>query len=162
MIASGAHLALACIDMNTGDLRWKKPGVRSGTSHLLADGLLFVRSYQTLYLIEATPERYRLLGKVHTHDVWKPTVKLTDIVCPVLSEGSSTCGLPRSCFATTWPFGNHGAWEHRWEHPICRAAHLLLIDHWRKLSSLQSATVLREPRKVFRWKIINRRSPLKK
>ena len=85
--ASSSQLALTCIDLLTGDVRWKEPGFRSGTSHLLADGLLFVRSYQTLRLVEATPDGYHLLGEVHTHDVWKPTVNLTDIVCPVLAHG---------------------------------------------------------------------------
>jgi outer membrane protein assembly factor BamB len=87
VIASGAHLTLTCIDLATGDVRWREPGFRTGTSHLLADGLLFVRCYQTLRLVEATPEGYRQRGEVHTHDVWKPTVNLTDIVCPVLARG---------------------------------------------------------------------------
>jgi hypothetical protein len=68
-------------------LRWKEPGFRSGTSLLVADGLLFARCYQTLRLVEATPEGYRLRGEVHTHDVWKPTYNLTDIVCPALAHG---------------------------------------------------------------------------
>ena len=87
VIASGAHLALTCIDLTTGETRWKEQGFRTGTSHLLADGLLFVRCYQTLRLVEATPDGYHQLGEVHTHDVWKPTVNITDIVCPVLSRG---------------------------------------------------------------------------
>lgn len=87
VIASGAHLALTCIELETGEVRWKEPGFRSGTSHLLADALLFVRCYQTLRLIEATPDGYRQRGEVHTHDVWKPTVNLTDIVSPALSRG---------------------------------------------------------------------------
>ena len=87
VIASGAHLALTCIELETGKLRWKEPGFRSGTSLLLADGLLFARCYQTLRLVEATPEGYRLRGEVHTHDVWKPTYNLTDIVGPALAHG---------------------------------------------------------------------------
>ena len=46
-----------------------------------------MRSYQTLRLVEATPEGYRERGKIKTHDVWKPTVNLTDLVMPVLSRG---------------------------------------------------------------------------
>lgn len=87
LIASGAHLTLTCIDFATGDARWRETGFRTGTSHLLADGLLFVRCYQTLRLIEATPDGYRQRGEVHTHDVWKPTVNITDIVCPALARG---------------------------------------------------------------------------
>jgi hypothetical protein len=68
-------------------VKWKEPGFPTGVSHLLADGLLFVRSFQTLRLIEATPEGYRLKGRVHTHDVNRGTVNLTDFVPPVLSAG---------------------------------------------------------------------------
>jgi hypothetical protein len=68
-------------------LKWKEPGFCSGTSLLLADGLLFARCYQTLRLVDATPEGYRLRGEIHTHDVWKPTYNLTDIVSPVLAHG---------------------------------------------------------------------------
>ena len=87
VIASGAHLALTCIDLETGAQRWKEPNFRTGTSALVADGLLFVRCYQTLRLVEATPEGYHQRGEVHTHEVWKPTVNITDIVAPALSHG---------------------------------------------------------------------------
>ena len=38
--------------------------------------------------IAPTPDGYEQLGEVHTHDVWKPTVNITDIVDPALSNGS--------------------------------------------------------------------------
>ena len=50
-----------------------------------ADGLLLVRSYQTLRL-----------GEVKTHDVWKSTRNLTDFVSPVLAAGRSTSAPRRS------------------------------------------------------------------
>jgi hypothetical protein len=52
-----------------------------------ADGLLFVRSYQTLRLIEATPDSYHLLGQAHTHSNRKPSLELADFVTPALSGG---------------------------------------------------------------------------
>jgi hypothetical protein len=66
---------------------WSEPGYRAGVALTLADGLLFVRSYQRLRLIEANPEGCRVRGEVKTHDVWKPTLNLLDFVQPVLSRG---------------------------------------------------------------------------
>ena len=85
--ASDSILKLICVELATGKVMWSEPGFKSGQSHIEADGLLFVRSYQTLRLIEATHAGYRKLGEVKTHEVWKPTVNLTDFVCPVLSRG---------------------------------------------------------------------------
>jgi outer membrane protein assembly factor BamB len=119
VIASGAHLALTCIDLVTGDVRWKEPGFRTGTSHLLADGLLFVRCYQTLRLVEATPDGYRQRGEVHTHDVWKPTLNITDIVCPVLSRGRLYVRTPEELSATTWRCIERGA-SHDRQAPVSK------------------------------------------
>ena len=86
-VASDSKLNLTCIELATGKVMWTQPGFRNGYSLIEADGLLFVRSYQTLRLIEATPKGYVLKGEVKTHDVWKPTRNLTDLVMPVLSRG---------------------------------------------------------------------------
>jgi hypothetical protein len=85
--ASDSTLNLACLDEATGKVKWSQPGFRSGVSLIEADGLLFVRSYQTLRLVEATAAGYRLRGEIKTHDVWKPTLNLADMVLPVLSNG---------------------------------------------------------------------------
>ena len=84
--ASDSTLNLACLEAATGKVKWSEPGFRSGISHIEADGLLFVRSYQTLSLVEATPEGFRRRGTVKTHDSRKPTVNLVDFVMPVLSN----------------------------------------------------------------------------
>ncbi|HEY0456797.1 MAG TPA: PQQ-binding-like beta-propeller repeat protein [Verrucomicrobiae bacterium] len=85
--ASDSKLDLTCMELATGKIRWKEPGYKTGVAIIEADGLLFVRSYQTLHLIAAEPDACRHLGEVKTHDVWKPTRNLTDFVSPVLAAG---------------------------------------------------------------------------
>ncbi len=85
--ASDSILKLSCVELATGKVMWSEPNFKTGVSLIEADGLLFVRSYQTLRLVEATHEGYRERGRIKTHDVWKPTVNLTDLVMPVLSRG---------------------------------------------------------------------------
>lgn len=86
-VASESMLNLTCLDLATGNVKWSEPGFRAGVAITLADGLLMVRSYQRLRLIEANPEKYRVRGDVKTHDVWKPTINLLDFVQPVLVRG---------------------------------------------------------------------------
>lgn len=85
--ASDSVLNLTCLELATGKVVWSEPGFKTGVALTLADGLIFVRSYQTLQLIEASPQGYLPRGKVKTHDVWKPTLNLLDFVQPVLSRG---------------------------------------------------------------------------
>ena len=85
--ASDSVLNLTCMELATGKILWSEPGFKTGVALIEADGLLFVRSYQTLRLIKATPAGFRQRGEVHTHDVWKPTRNLTDFVSPVLAHG---------------------------------------------------------------------------
>jgi hypothetical protein len=86
-VASESVLRLTCLDLATGDVKWSEPDYRAGVAMTLADGLLLVRSYQRLRLIEARPDRCRVVGDFKTHDVWKPTLNLLDFVQPVLSAG---------------------------------------------------------------------------
>jgi hypothetical protein len=85
--ASDSVLKLVCVELATGKVLWEEPGFNTGVALTIADGLLFVRSYQALRLIEASPRGYTLLGTVKTHNVWKPTLNLIDFVQPVLSRG---------------------------------------------------------------------------
>lgn len=58
-------LSLRCTDMKTGQTVWKsKPQFQYGISITSADGMLFVHSYQTLWLIKADPKGYVEKGKV--------------------------------------------------------------------------------------------------
>lgn len=86
--ASDSVLRLSCLDLKTGDVRWSEPGYKAGVAIIEADGLLFVRCYRTLRLIEAVPDGYKCRGEIETHDNWKPTRNLTDFVIPVLSNGN--------------------------------------------------------------------------
>jgi len=63
----GTVLELNCVDMKTGKRVWSEPNFRHGVSLIIADGLIFARSYQTLRLVEATPKGYVELGKVTVH-----------------------------------------------------------------------------------------------
>lgn len=88
----GSKLELVCLDLKTGKRVWKEPGFNHGYSLITADGLLFVRSFQTLSLIEATPEGYKLKGKLEKVHSFEPRGVLdhrglTDCVSPVLSRG---------------------------------------------------------------------------
>jgi outer membrane protein assembly factor BamB len=85
--ASDSMLNLVCLELATGKVCWSKSGFKNGVSIIEADGLLFVRSYQTLRLIEATPDGYHVLGEAHTHNNRKPSQELTDFVTPALSRG---------------------------------------------------------------------------
>lgn len=85
--ASDSVLHLTCLELATGEKRWSEPGFKTGIALIEADGLLFVRSYQTLRLIASTPAGFACLGTVQTHEVWKPTRNLTDFVSPVLAQG---------------------------------------------------------------------------
>lgn len=87
-VAAGkCMMSLVCLEAATGKVKWTEPGFRQGISLTEAEGLLFVRSYQNLKLVEASPAGYRKLGEIHTHDNRMPTLSLVDMVMPVLSGG---------------------------------------------------------------------------
>jgi outer membrane protein assembly factor BamB len=86
--ASESVLNLSCMEAATGKIRWSERGFRNGVAIIEADGLLFVRSYQALRLVEATPDGFRPLGEVKTHAVKKATLNLVDLFSPVLSRGA--------------------------------------------------------------------------
>ena len=97
--ASESVLKLSCLELDTGKVMWSQPGFRNGVAITVADGLLFVRSYQQLRLIEATPVGYQLRGKVRTHDETKPTLNLLDLSQPVLSRGRLYVRTPQELIA---------------------------------------------------------------
>lgn len=93
--ASESMLNLSCLELATGKLMWSQSGFRNGVSLTEADGLLFVRSYQTLRLVEARPDRYQPVGKVRTHEETRPTLNLLDLVQPVLCRGRLLIRTPK-------------------------------------------------------------------
>src|SRR6185436_12948506 len=88
----GGKLTLECLDMKDGHRVWSQPGFAHGYSYILADGLLIVRSFQTLWLIEASPKGFVLKSKVeklHSTETINATspLGLADCVMPALSRG---------------------------------------------------------------------------
>ncbi len=77
-----------CLERATGKVMWQQKGFRNGVSMITADGLLFARSFQSLYLIEASPKGYIEKGKVEKlHDVTNANGRDGGWVMPVLSRG---------------------------------------------------------------------------
>ena len=72
----------------TGNTLWQEGGFKSGVSMIAADGLLFARSFQSLFLIEASPKGYVLKSKVEKlHNETNSWGKDGGWVMPVLSRG---------------------------------------------------------------------------
>jgi outer membrane protein assembly factor BamB len=64
-----AHFSLRCTELKTGELQWSKAGFKMGLSLSAADGRLYVRSHQTITLVEINSGAYVEKGrvdKVHT------------------------------------------------------------------------------------------------
>ncbi len=79
---------LICTERATGKKMWEQKGFKSGVSMIAADGLLFVRSFQSLYLAEDSLKGYVQKGKVEKlHDVTNARGTDGGWVMPVLSRG---------------------------------------------------------------------------
>jgi outer membrane protein assembly factor BamB len=88
----GASFSLRCTELKTGKLKWSQPGFRMGLSLSVADGRIYVRSHQTLTLIESNPAAYVVRGKVEKIHGLKNTGArgkrgLLDWSMPVISNG---------------------------------------------------------------------------
>ncbi len=59
-----AGFSLRCTELMTGKLQWSKPGFRMGLSLSAADGHIYVRSHQTLTLVEANPKAFVAKGRI--------------------------------------------------------------------------------------------------
>lgn len=87
-----AHFSLRCTDLKTGNLQWSRPGFRMGLSMSAADGHVYVRSHQTLTLIEANPNAYVEKGRIEkVHDLRNTGPRsqkgLLDWNMPVIVQG---------------------------------------------------------------------------
>ena len=76
-----------CIDFKTGKVLWREKGFGNSASQILADGLVFARSFQTLHLVEPSPNGYVEKGRFKTHDVAGGYPSMCDFIMPVLSSG---------------------------------------------------------------------------
>jgi outer membrane protein assembly factor BamB len=80
--------SLVCLDFKTGSTVWEQKGFAACCSIIGADGLLFARSYQSLYLVEATPKGFVQKGKIEKlHEVSNTRGSDGGWVTPVLSGG---------------------------------------------------------------------------
>jgi outer membrane protein assembly factor BamB len=77
---------LYCVEPKTGKTVWEKRGFKYGCSLCIADGLMFVRSHDTVTLVEATPKDYKELGKLEGFHKEKDS--LNDWVQPVVAGGN--------------------------------------------------------------------------
>jgi hypothetical protein len=59
-----AGFSLRCTELKTGKLQWSQPGFRMGLSLSAADGRVYVRSHQTVTLVEANPKAYVEKGRI--------------------------------------------------------------------------------------------------
>jgi hypothetical protein len=87
-----AGFSLRCTELKTGKLQWSRPGFRMGLSLTAADGHIYVRSHQTLTLIEANPTAYVETGRIDkVHDLRNTGPRsqkgLLDWNMPVIARG---------------------------------------------------------------------------
>jgi outer membrane protein assembly factor BamB len=94
-----AGFSLRCTDVKTGKLQWSQPGFRMGLSLAAADGRIYVRSHQTITLIEANPNAYVEKGRIErVHDLKNTGPRsqrgLLDWNMPVISRGRMVIRTP--------------------------------------------------------------------
>jgi hypothetical protein len=76
----------------TGKQQWSQPGFKMGLALSAADGRIYIRSHQTLTLIEANPKAYVEQGKIeHLHNLKNTGPRsqrgLLDWSMPVIAHG---------------------------------------------------------------------------
>jgi hypothetical protein len=84
--------SLRCTELKTGKMQWSKPGFKMGLSMSVADGHVYVRSHQTIRLIEANPKEYVETGRIDKVHTLKNTGArsqkgLLDWCMPAISRG---------------------------------------------------------------------------
>ncbi len=87
-----ANFSLRCTELMTGKLQWSQPGFKMGLSMTSAEGLIYLRSHQTVTLIEANPQSYVERGRIEkVHDLRNTGPRsqkgLLDWNMPVITDG---------------------------------------------------------------------------
>jgi outer membrane protein assembly factor BamB len=87
-----AGFSLRCTELKTGKLQWSKPGFHMGLSMSAAEGRIYVRSHQTLTLVEANPKAYVEKGRIEkVHELRNTGPRsqkgLLDWCTPVIARG---------------------------------------------------------------------------
>ena len=90
--------SIACIDEKNGNTLWSGPEWLQPFAMIAADGLLFVRTFKTLRLVEANTAGYKELGKMEKLHEGKGInfdgPSLIDCVLPVIAGGKLYIRLP--------------------------------------------------------------------
>jgi outer membrane protein assembly factor BamB len=87
-----AQFSLRCTELTTGKLQWSQPGFRMGLSMSSAEGRIYIRSHQTVTLIEANPRAYVEKGRIEKVHALRNTGPrghqgLLDWNMPVIARG---------------------------------------------------------------------------
>lgn len=94
-----ANFSLRCTELMTGKRLWSQAGFKMGLSLSAADGHIYVRSHQTLTLIEANPAAYVEKGRIEKlHDLKNTGPRsqkgLLDWNMPVIARGRMLIRTP--------------------------------------------------------------------
>lgn len=94
-----AHFSLRCTELLSGKLQWSQPGFKMGLSMSAADGHIYVRSHQTVTLIEANSNAYVEKGRIEKiHDLRNTGPRghkgLLDWNMPVIANGKLLLRTP--------------------------------------------------------------------
>lgn len=87
-----AGFSLRCTELKSGKLQWSQPGFRMGLSLSAADDRVYIRSHQTITLIESNPKAFVEKGRIEKVHVLKNTGPrsqkgLLDWCMPVIAQG---------------------------------------------------------------------------
>ena len=77
---------LRCIELKTGNVKWKKRGLSRTSVTLIEGHLVVLGEYGDLLLVEATPEEFRMVTEL-------PETKANKLVHPCWSEPIVAHGL---------------------------------------------------------------------
>jgi outer membrane protein assembly factor BamB len=94
-----AGFSIRCTELKSGNLQWSQPGFKMGLSMSAADGRIYVRSHQTITLIEANPNAYVEKGRIEkVHDLKNTGPRsqkgLLDWNMPVIARGRMVIRTP--------------------------------------------------------------------
>lgn len=91
--ASTTSGTLKCIDMKTGEVRWKQRGLRQGSLLLAGDRFLYLGERGDLVAARMTPTAYSEVARAKVHDgrCWTPPVLANGLLYVRNSAGDVVC-----------------------------------------------------------------------
>ncbi|MEM1206978.1 MAG: PQQ-binding-like beta-propeller repeat protein [Acidobacteriota bacterium] len=84
---SSGNSDLRCVDMATGEVKWKQPGLRRSTQLFVDGHLVALGEYGELWLVKARPDRFEKVAETVLEDDGKPLLRHPAWNSPVLSHG---------------------------------------------------------------------------